>query len=151
MSAPRAINPAGLELLRSFESCRFESYQDEAGVWTIGYGHTHGVGPGQECSAEDAEAMLEGDLTTAEATVDRQTFGIATSDNQFAAMVMLAFNIGCGAFLASSVLTFHRIGHHAAAGDAFLRWDKIHINGVLTALPGLLRRRQAERALYLAA
>lgn len=146
----RSLNAAGLELIRSFEQCRFDSYQDAAGIWTIGYGHTQGVGPKQCCSPEEAETLLEHDLVDAEDAVDAQTETVATTDNQFAAMVALAFNIGATAFRASSVLVFHRLGRHAEAADAFLRWDKAHVNGVLVTLPGLLARRQAERALYLA-
>jgi lysozyme len=66
-------------------------------------------------------------------------------------MVSLCFNIGSGNFRTSSVLKFHLAGSVDAAADAFLLWDKAHVDGVLQEVAGLLARRQAERALYLTA
>jgi lysozyme len=68
--------------------------------------------------------------------------------NQFDAMVSLAFNIGSRAFRSSTVLRQHRAGNYLAAA-AFLLWDKDHQDGQLVVVPGLLRRRQIERAYYL--
>jgi len=86
------------------------------------------------------------DLSTAEDFVNARGL---SSDNQFAAMVSLTFNIGTGAFLGSTVLHQHKAGNFEAAADAFLLWDKAHINGKLVVVPGLLNRRIDERALYL--
>lgn len=69
----------------------------------------------------------------------------STNDNQFGAMCSLAYNIGIGAFSRSSVLRFHRAGEHHDAAAAFAAWDK----GGGRVLPGLVRRRAAEAALYL--
>ena len=74
---------------------------------------------------------------------------VKTVSRQFDAMVSLCFNIGVGAFRSSTVLRQHRAGNYAAAGDAFLMWDKDHQDGVLVEVPGLLKRRQIERAFYL--
>ena len=79
------------------------------------------------------------------------TDDVPTGENQFAAMVSLCFNIGSGNFKTSSVLRRHREGDDAAAADAFLLWDKAHVDGELVELDGLLRRREAERTLYLTA
>ena len=68
-----------------------------------------------------------------------------TNANQFGAMCSLAYNIGLGHFLGSSVLRFHRVGEHHQAAAAFADWDK----GGGRSLPGLVRRRAAEAALYL--
>jgi lysozyme len=75
--------------------------------------------------------------------------GVAVVQHQFDAMVSLAFNIGSRAFRTSTVLRQHRAGNYLAAADAFLMWDKDHQDGQLVVVPGLLKRRQIERACYL--
>ncbi len=99
---------------------------------------------------DQALAFLRQDLGHSEAVVDPATSSVATDDNQFAAMVSLCFNIGWGNFRTSSVLRLHVAAQPGAAADAFLLWDKAHVNGVLQEVPGLLSRRQRERDLYLA-
>jgi lysozyme len=146
----RQINGAGLDLIASSEGLRLDAYQDVAGIWTIGYGHIGGVESGMTITENQARAFLREDLGQAEAAVDASTSAVATDDNQFAAMVSLCFNIGSGNFRNSSVLTSHRAGNPAAAADAFVLWDKAHVNGQLQVVQGLLNRRQRERQLYLA-
>jgi len=99
---------------------------------------------------DQAMAFLREDLGQAEAAVDAATSSVETDDNQFAAMVSLCFNIGSGNFRTSSVLRQHLAGNPAAAADAFLMWDKAHVDGGLQVVQGLLNRRQRERELYLA-
>lgn len=144
----RHINDAGLSLIKECEGLVLHSYLDIAGIWTIGYGHTP-AHQGQVITQETADALLKQDVGTAEVAVDAKTHDVATTDNQFSAMVSLAFNIGVGAFGQSTVLRLHREGDHAGAADAFLMWDKVHEDGQLVVSKGLLRRRQQERALYL--
>lgn len=146
----RQINSAGLDLIASSEGLRLNAYQDVAGIWTIGYGHIGGVEPRMTITEDQARAFLREDLGQADTAVDASTSAVATDDNQFAAMVSLCFNIGSGNFRTSSVLRLHRAGNPAAAADAFLLWDKAHVNGVLQEVEGLRRRRQRERDLYLA-
>jgi lysozyme len=64
-------------------------------------------------------------------------------------MVSLAFNIGAAGYRSSTVLRRHRAGAYRAAADAFLLWDKAHVDGQLVTVAGLLNRRKAEMALYL--
>ena len=94
----RAINDAGLTLIKTFEGCRLDAYQDVAGIWTIGYGHTHGVCAGMTLTQDQAEQALAADLSSTVAAVDRALEGAKTTDNQFAAMVALCYNIGFGKF-----------------------------------------------------
>ena len=61
----------GLQLTEYFEGCSLTSYQDAAGVWTIGYGHTTGVQAGDICTQAQAEAWLEQDVAGAVATVNQ--------------------------------------------------------------------------------
>jgi lysozyme len=146
----RQINDAGLNLIASSEGLRLDAYQDVAGVWTIGYGHIRAVEPGMTITQDQALGFLREDLGQAEAAVDAATSSVETDDNQFAAMVSLCFNIGSGNFRTSSVLRQHLAGNPAAAADAFLMWDKAHVNGGLQVVQGLLNRRERERELYLA-
>jgi lysozyme len=146
----RQINDAGLNLITSSEGLRPHAYQDVAGIWTIGYGHIGGVEPGMTITQDQALAFLREDLGQAQATVDAATSSVATDDNQFAAMVSLCFNIGSGNFRTSSVLRQHLAGNPTAAADAFLMWDKAHVDGGIQVVPGLLNRRQRERELFLA-
>ena len=142
----RRINTAGLELIQSFEGLRLAAYRCPAGVWTIGHGHTGpDVHPRQTITAAEAVALLRGDLDRFEAGVAKALGDAPTTDHQFSAMVSLAFNIGLGAFGKSTVLRQHRAGNAKLAAAAFLMW--VRAGG--RVLPGLLRRRQAERALYL--
>jgi lysozyme len=146
---PKTTNEAGLALIKEFEGFAPDAYQDVAGIWTIGYGHIRGVQPGMHFTAEQAETVLEDDLRGTEGAVASAIGSAATSDNQFAAMVALCFNIGSGNFRTSSALREHCAGNTQKAADAFLLWNKAHINGVLKEVAGLTRRRTAERALYL--
>ena len=134
---PQTTNQAGLNLIESFEGLRLTSYQDSVGVWTIGYGHTQGVKQGQTITQQQAQAFLQQDLGVAEAAVNR--LGLTLTDNQFAALVSFTFNLGAG-----NLNKLIKNGL-AAVPDRILLFD--HAGG--RQLPGLTRRRQAERALYL--
>lgn len=140
----RAINQAGLDVIKSFEGCRYKAYRCPAGVWTCGYGSTGpDVGPDTQWSPEQAQARLSSDLHKFEAGV-LKLLSAETSDNEFSAMVCLAYNIGLGSFGKSSVLKLHNQKDRKGAGDSFLKWTKAGGR----ELPGLVRRREAERSLY---
>jgi lysozyme len=140
------------EFIAKFEGCRLTAYQDSAGVWTIGYGHTYDVRSGDICTQEQADLWLKDEVLETEIAVHAALgFEPTVADNQLAAMVSLAYNIGIGAFRGSSVRRLHVAGHFTSAANAFLPWDRIHVDGQLVTLPGLLNRRVAERNLYLAA
>jgi lysozyme len=145
----RQINDAGLTLIKDFEGLQLDAYQDVAGIWTIGFGHTKGLYPGMHITAQQAEQALQDDLNATENVVDSATSKAATTDNQFAAMVALCFNIGSANFRSSSVLRDHLAGDYGQAGDAFLLWNKAHVQGRLQPVAGLTNRRRAERDLYL--
>jgi lysozyme len=132
-------NESGLALIRQFESCRLKAYKCPAGVWTIGYGWTHGVKPTDQWTQAQAEEMLVKGLDQYENAVQSAIGAHSTTSNQFSALVSICYNIGAGNFVKSSMLRHHK------AGDAFLLWNKA--GGKV--LNGLTKRRQAERALYL--
>jgi lysozyme len=141
----RRINDAGLAKLKGFEGLRLDAYLDGGGVPTIGYGHTHGVKMGTTITPAEAERFLMEDLGYTEAGVDALTRDVPTTDNQFAAMVCLAFNIGLERFRNSTVLKRHKLGNKIGAANAFLLWK--YDNG--KPVEGLMRRREQERKLYL--
>jgi hypothetical protein len=74
---------------------------------------------------------------------------VPLDDGQFAALVSFAFNCGSGNLASSTLLRKLNQGDYAGAADQFLVWNKARKNGVLVELPGLTRRRRAERALFL--
>jgi lysozyme len=137
------INDRGLALIKRAEGMRLDAYQDGGGVWTIGYGSTHGVYKGMTITPGEAERRLLEDLERHDITPYLD--GCATTPNQFAAMTSLAFNIGLDRFNGSTVLKRHRLGNYSRAADAFLLWK--YDNG--RVVQGLLNRREAERELYL--
>lgn len=145
----RYINRLGIQLISSFEGRSNTAYQDQRGIWTIGVGHTRGVVPGQTMTDAEVDQALQDDLAAAELVVNDACVTHVTNDNQYAALVSLCFNIGSGNFRSSSVLRCHLAGDGSGAAKHFLDWNKTHINGVLTVVPGLTRRRQAEADLYL--
>ncbi|MEM9769267.1 MAG: lysozyme [Cyanobacteria bacterium P01_D01_bin.71] len=143
------INEDGLLLVKSFEGLELEAYRDSVGVLTIGYGHTSMAGPpevysGMVITESEAEQILRRDLDLFEAGVTQAVTARTTSD-QFSAMVSFAFNVGVSAFRDSTLLRKHNAGDFVGAADEFLRW--VFAGG--QRLPGLERRRDAERALYL--
>jgi lysozyme len=152
----RTINPAALAILRAAEGCarriadgRLAAYPDPGSggaPWTIGWGATGpDIHAGLIWTQAQADARLAQDLAHL-ATAMTQACGAApTSDNQFGAMCSLAYNIGLGHFLGSSVLRFHHTGQHAEAAQAFAAWNR----AARRVLLGLTRRRAAEAALYL--
>ena len=135
---------AGMALTRSFEGLKLAAYADQRGVWTIGYGHTGpAVHPGLAITADEAQVLLESDLAGAVAAVNRMVTA-EISGNQFDALVDFTFNLGPAALLQSTLLRDVNAGALAAAAPQFLQWD--HVRGAV--VPGLLRRRQAEAALF---
>ncbi len=146
MMISRQINAAGLALIKQWEGLFLTAYRDVAGIWTIGWGHTGGVRKGDRITEPQAEVLLRQDLAGFEMLVDGRG---ASTDNQFAAMVSLSLNIGRAGFLGSTVLREHKAGNFSAAAQAFLLWDKAHVDGKLVVVQGLLNRRLDERKLYL--
>lgn len=131
----------GLLLTEQFEGCRLKAYQDQGGVWTIGYGHTHGVTSSMTCSLEQAEAWLLEDVSWAERMVEKLVETGLTQE-EFDALVDFAFNVGVGNLAGSTLLRKLNEGDLEGAAQEFHKWDRC--KGVEVA--GLLRRRLAEEA-----
>lgn len=168
----RDVPQEAVELLKSFEgivdgdpsTVNLDAYLDPLGIWTIGWGHAvrwrgqllRGAGnrglaralyPGGITRAQ-AEALLKGDLVEFASNV-QALVKVPLADRQFGALVSFAFNVGVGALAKSTLLRRLNERDFAAAAEQFLVWNKGRKNGVLIELPGLTRRRRAERALFL--
>jgi len=137
---------AGLALIEQFEGLRLTAYQDGAGVWTIGYGHTQGLKEGDTCTQEQAAAWLASDVAEAEAEVNGLV-KVPLNQNQFDALVSFAFNLGGQALESSTLLRELNAGSYALAAAQFPRWDMVA--GQPSA--GLQGRRAAEQELFLQA
>jgi lysozyme len=136
----------GLALTKSFEGLHLGAYQDCAGNWTIGYGHTGpSVLPGQSISEPEAEKLLQADLAEAVACVNHAVKAVI-SQSEFDAMVDFCFNAGRGNFVQSTLLRKVNSGDFKGAAAQFALW--VHAGGEVVA--GLLRRRNAEAALFVA-
>lgn len=138
------INAKGLDLLKQFEGFRSEAYVCPAGKWTIGYGFTKGVKAGDRITPEQAEARLQAELETYEQAVSKLAT-VVLSSNQFSALVCFAYNVGVNALRSSTLLKLLNRGDYQGAADQLLRWNKAGTK----VLPGLARRRTAERSLFL--
>ena len=135
---------AGQALTERFESCRLMAYQDQVGVWTIGWGHTFGVHAGMTCTQVEADAWLSEDEAAAVADVNTHVT-VPLTQGEFDALVDFAFNLGRGALNNSTLLKDLNAGDYHAAAKEFEHWD--HAGGKVVA--GLLRRRLAEEAEFM--
>lgn len=137
----RRINKAGLDLLKSFEGCKLNAYLDVGGIPTIGWGHT---GPevviGMTMTQSQADGTLEKDLE--KYYVLDHYLEEEVNENQYSALVVLAYNIGLRAVRTSTLLK--KINNGDDPSKEWLRWNKV--NGKEVA--GLTRRRKAELELY---
>jgi lysozyme len=134
----------GLALTEQFEGCRLTAYQDQVGVWTIGYGHTGAdVTPELTITQDHAQALLAHDVGSAAGCVNN-VVTIDLTQAEFDALVDFVFNLGAGAFTRSTLLRDLNAGDFTHAASQFDVWD--HAGGAVVA--GLLRRRQAETAMF---
>jgi len=142
------MSEQGIGLLKSFEGFRAYAYKCPAGIWTIGWGHTEGVTRGQRCTQEQAEEWLRRDIAWAECSAAKYLPG--ATQNQFDAVVSFIFNLGTLAFANSNLRRRILAGApDAEIREQWMKWNKAKVNGTLTALEGLTRRRAAEADVYL--
>lgn len=139
------ISDKGLNLIKEFEGLKLTSYLCPANVWTIGYGSTgpH-VKEGMTITEQEAEELLKEDVSKFEECVNHAV-EVDLTQEEFDALVSFAFNVGCGAFMGSTLLRLLNAGNKQAAAQQFPRWNK----GGGKVLAGLARRRAAERALFI--
>jgi lysozyme len=147
-NATKVISQNGIKLIKKYEGLRLNAYKDPAGILTIGYGHTKTVKPGMTINDEMAGLLLKIDLMDAENAV-RYLVDIELSQNQFDALVSFVFNVGRRNFERSTLLKRLNENKILEAGEEFMKWTKARQPGGLKELPGLVKRRAEEKALFL--
>ena len=133
----------GIELIKEFEGRRLVAYQDSVGVWTIGYGHTKDVWEDRLIIKSTADRLLAEDLAEFEKYVDNLV-DVPLTQNQFDALVAWTFNLGPTNLSESTLLKKLNAGDYDSVPSEMKRWNKA--GGEV--LEGLIRRREAEAALF---
>ena len=151
------ISQKGLEMIGRFEGFRGRPYNDPAGHATVGFGHLLHHGPvngrdlaihhqeyGLDMTRKEGLELLRKDVARYEAAVNNMV-KVPLAQPQFDALVSFAYNVGTGALASSTLLKLLNQERRTAAANEFLKWDRAG----LRKMPGLTKRRQAERALFL--
>jgi len=149
VATKQTINKDGLELVQHFEGCDLNAYLDAVGVPTIGWGRTvrddgTKVQMGDTCTEAEADKWLLEDLESEGSHYVRAWVRVPLNDNQFSALTSFVYNLGAGHFR-NGLLDYVNRGDMATTADKFLDYDVAQ--GI--QLAGLLRRRKAERNLFM--
>ncbi len=137
---------ACIDLIKEFEGLKLKAYLCPAGIWSIGYGFTTNVHPGDEVTASDAEILLGYTLKDIIQELEPLciTNDIELAQNELDAVLAFIYNIGFGAFIKSTMFTKLKRGDKNGAANEFRKW----VRGGGKILPGLVRRRAAEEKLF---
>nr|DAH47903.1 MAG TPA: Lysozyme [Caudoviricetes sp.] len=137
------------ELIKEFEGFETQAYKCPAGIWTIGYGWTHGVKEGDTITKEEASKLVQSEVEKIakqiENALGNEVFG-QLNENQVSALIDFVYNLGIGTFKQSSLFKKIMAGDFNAAGEVF----NLYVKGGGKVLPGLVRRREAEKELWYA-
>lgn len=143
------ISQKGIDFIKSHEALRLKAYQDSKGVWTIGWGHTKNVHPGDVITREQAERFIRDDFAWVERTLNADLVTgrdkPLVTQNEFDALCSLVFNIGSQAYLESTVRRKIKQGDKMAAARAFKMW----VYSEHKFVQGLANRRADEVRLFL--
>lgn len=137
------LSQSGINLIKKFEGCRLTAYLCPANKWTIGWGHTDGVKQGQVITQAQADALFLKDVQEFVDGVNKLV-KVEINQNQFDALVAFSYNCGLGALENSTLLKYVNAKQFEKASAEFDRWNK----GGGKVLPGLVRRRNEEQALF---
>ena len=137
------ISQEGISLIKKFEGCKLESYQCAAGVWTIGYGSTHGVSQGMVITHERAESLLMEDIEVYEEEVNKAV-QVDIDQCMFDSLVSWTFNLGGANLNSSTMLKVLNSKDFDNVPEQIKRWNKA--GGKVNE--GLIRRREAEALLF---
>ena len=138
-------SPALRDFVSAWEGCKLKPYEDVIGVWTVGYGHVL-LPDEQRCTWTQARADEQLDMDLADHGERLSPFIIKVStQQQFDALLSLAFNCGISGIGNSGLMTCHNNGDFMACANRFRLWKRAGGHDV----PGLLKRREAERTIYL--
>lgn len=136
-------------LIREFEGLRLKAYFCPARKLTIGYGHTGAdVFSGKVISVAEAEELLVHDVAAFVPKV-LALVHVPVSQGMLDALVSFAYNLGAGKLGSSTLLRRLNSGDFLGAADQFRVWNKAKVDGKMVVLPGLVKRREAERSVFL--
>lgn len=138
----------GLNLIKGYEGLRMSAHYAPTEQWTVGYGHTGSARHGMSVTEGDAERLLKEDVKPIEDLIG-DTVRAPLNQNEHDALVSLIFNIGEDNWRRSTVLRKLNAGDKIGAANAFELWTKAFVNNELATLDGLVRRRAAEKSLFL--
>ena len=144
-----SVSNKGVDLICEFEGEQLIAYDDGVGVWTIGFGtikYPNGVRvkKGDTCTLDQAKEYMRHDLIEFEHTVN-SSVKVPLNQNQFDALVSLAYNIGSNAFKSSTLVKKLNTGDYQGAADQFNAW----VNAGGKRMQGLVSRRDREKLLFL--
>lgn len=151
---PDTVSQTGIDLVKKFEGLhklgedgKVHAYRCPAGKWTVGYGATKGVRSGTVWSVEESERRLLDDLNDHAKAITRHV-NVPLSQLQFDALTSWIYNLGEANFKSSTLLKKLNRGLYEEVPEQMMRWNKARVDGKLTPLRGLTRRRAAEAALF---
>jgi GH24 family phage-related lysozyme (muramidase) len=159
----RRVTPEGIKELEQMEAVEPYVYPDQAGYQSIGVGHkltqheletglllidSHAVRWLDGLTPEQIDGLMRADLAAAEWTVE-SCVTVPLTDNQFTALVSLAFNIGSTAFKNSSVVRVLNEGNYHLVPGFMRLWNKITVDGKKVVSQGLVHRRESEIKIWL--
>ncbi|MEL6830903.1 MAG: lysozyme, partial [Pseudomonadota bacterium] len=139
----------GVDLIKLFEGFRDRPERLESGDWLIGYGQVRsGAEPSRINRSEATNQLRWEDLPKTEAMVASLVM-VPLNQNEFDALVSFAFNLGEDRFKASDVLKLLNAGQKLQAASALDQWTQATLHGEVQTADALIRRRAAEKALFL--
>ncbi|MEM6650889.1 MAG: lysozyme [Pseudomonadota bacterium] len=147
----------GLNLIKAYEGLRLSAQSERThsadaspaeASWTVGYGHKATASPSMTVTEREASRLLQEDIRPIEMVI-KNSVRAPLNQNEHDALVSLIFNIGEKNFKRSTVLAKLNDGDKLGAAEAFERWSRARVDGKLVKLDGLVRRRAAEKSLFL--
>ncbi len=149
---PKPIPKVAINLIKEFEGFKDYAYIDTDGTPVIGYGLSRiggiPVQIGDRISTTQADAALNTHIREIHREL-KPIIKVDLNDHQLSALTSIAFNVGVESIKNSTLVQKINAQDYAGAADEFLRWDKANLQGALVQMPGLTRRRSAERQLFL--
>lgn len=143
-----------IDFIKMKEGLRLDAYKDVAGVWTIGYGtirysDNRVVKAYDTITLDQAETLLKGQVLRKSLEVNAVLNPVVVRQNQYNALVSFAYNVGVGALKKSTLLRLIKVDQEdPKIKDAFMMWNKAHVDGMLVEVEGLKIRRQEEAEMY---
>jgi lysozyme len=147
----KTLSPNGRAKIKQWEALNLVAYLDPVGIWTIGWGHTAGVKKGDTITKEQAEQLLDDDISVATRAIARYVKPAIIEEmtqNQYDALVSFVFNVGPGGFRSSTLLKKLNKGDFDSVVPEMKQWNKGTIDGKKVVLRGLINRRKVEADLW---